>query len=335
MNRLLLLDAQNYGADLPEIRRVAVRGVIWIGGKLLLNESRFGELKLPGGGQEDGEDDRETLLREVREETGFAVRPESLRPFGYIEEKRLSLREPTIWHQFSRLYFCEVAGEQGARTLTESERKRGFHPGLYTLDEAIAQNRRVLNREGAQPWNQRELQTLLLIRERLRDGEIIPVDETNVNEAGIVHALAWQESHRLFCTAEFVAKHTPERQTEYLRTKRAAGAKVFLLVTNRPVGVVSVTGSCIEDLYILPDEQGRGLGTRLLRFAMGQCPDTPTLWILENNDGARRLYERMGFQATGRRNRITDELDEIEFRLETEREEAGTQSRPLQGRMRS
>ena len=91
---------------------------------------------------------------------------------------------------------------------------------------------------------------------------------------------------------------------------------MFLLETDRPVGVVSVTGSCIEDLYILPGEQGRGLGTRLLRFAIQQCPDAPTLWILENNDGARRLYERMGFRETGRRNRITDGLEEIEFRLE-------------------
>lgn len=319
MKRLLLLDAQNYGADLPEIRRAAVRGIVQREGKLLLNESRFGELKLPGGGQEDGEGDRETLLREVREETGYAVDPGSLRPFGYIEEKRRSLREPTIWHQLSRIYFCRVAGEQGECALTESEKKRGFRPGWYALDAAIAQSRRVLDREGVQPWNRRELETLLLIEKRLRDGEIAPVDEKNVGEAGCVHALAWQDSHRSFCTAEFVARHTPERQTEYLRKKRAAGAKVFLLETDRPVGVVSVTGSCIEDLYILPGEQGRGLGTRLLRFAIQQCPDAPTLWILENNDGARRLYERMGFRETGRRNRITDGLEEIEFRLEERR----------------
>ena len=79
------------------------------------------------------------------------------------------------------------------------------------------------------------------------------------------------------------------------------------------MGIVSVTGSLIEDLYILPDRQNRGYGTKLLQYAIGQCADTPVLWILENNQGAERLYRRMGFQETGRRNPITKGLDEIEF----------------------
>ena len=54
-------------------------------------------------------------------------------------------------------------------------------------------------------------------------------------------------------------------------------------------------------------------GTQLLRFAMEQCSDDPTLWILENNDGAERLYRREGFIATGRKKAITKGLDEIEF----------------------
>ena len=69
----------------------------------------------------------------------------------------------------------------------------------------------------------------------------------------------------------------------------------------KPVGIVSVTGSLIEDLYVLPDLQNRGYGTELLRFAMRQCKDTPVLWILENNTDAERLYRRMGFQEPGRK----------------------------------
>ena len=144
---------------------------------------------------------------------------------------------------------------------------------------------------------------------------IIPVDAGNISEAGRVHALAWQDSHKSFCTAEFVAKHTPARQTEYLRAKLAAGARPYLLVRDKPVGVVSISGSLIEDLYILPEAQNRGGGTALLHFAIARCAGTPTLWILENNAGARRLYEREGFRETGRRNAITDELDELEFAL--------------------
>lgn len=144
---------------------------------------------------------------------------------------------------------------------------------------------------------------------------IIPVDETILLQAATIHSISWKESHRAFCTPDFTEMHTPDRQREYLSGKMDGGTKIYMLVKDRPVGIVSVTDSLIEDLYILPDMQNRGYGTKLLQYAMEQCRDTPVLWILENNTGAERLYRRMGFRKTGRRNRITDGLDEIEFVL--------------------
>lgn len=144
---------------------------------------------------------------------------------------------------------------------------------------------------------------------------IIPVDETILLQAATIHSISWKESHRAFCTPDFTEMHTPDRQREYLSGKMDGGTKIYMLVEDRPVGIVSVTDSLIEDLYVLPDMQNRGYGTKLLQYAMEQCRDTPVLWILENNTGAERLYRRMGFRKTGRRNRITDGLDEIEFVL--------------------
>jgi len=144
---------------------------------------------------------------------------------------------------------------------------------------------------------------------------IISVDKTNIDEAAAIHSISWKASHRAFCTPEFIEKHTQERQQEYLQNKINGGTKVYMMVDEKPVGIVSVTGSLIEDLYVLPDMQNRGYGTELLQFAISLCTGIPTLWILENNVGAERLYCRMGFQKTGRRNCITDKLDEIEMRL--------------------
>ena len=50
-------------------------------------ENDFGEVKLPGGGIDSGEDDYKALVREVKEETGYDVILESIVPFGEIEEK--------------------------------------------------------------------------------------------------------------------------------------------------------------------------------------------------------------------------------------------------------
>ena len=144
---------------------------------------------------------------------------------------------------------------------------------------------------------------------------IIPADETNLLRAATIHSISWQESHRAFCTPEFVELHTPERQRDYLLNKMRHGSRLFMLIDDQPVGIVTVCGSLIEDLYVLPDRQNMGYGTRLLQCAIEKCAAAPTLWALENNDGAMRLYRRMGFIETGRKNQITDGLAEIEFTL--------------------
>ena len=146
-------------------------------------------------------------------------------------------------------------------------------------------------------------------------GMIVPVDATNLYEAAVIHSISWKESHRAFCDRDFIEMHSPERQWEYLRNKMDGGTEVYMLIDGKPVGIVSVTDSLIEDLYILPEMQNKGYGTELMQFAISRCQDTPVLWILENNEGARRLYHRMGFIETGRRNPITNNLDEIEMQL--------------------
>lgn len=170
MERMFLLDGENYTDDMPEIVRTAVRGIIFVDGKLLLIEDNKNEVKLPGGGQEEGETDLETLIREVREETGCTAIAETVRPFGYIEEKRKSFNEDRIWHQFSRLYFCDVTDERTGTDYSESEKKHGMRFKMYTIDEAIAKNQAMLNHIGRLAWNQREYRTLLLIKAYMEKG---------------------------------------------------------------------------------------------------------------------------------------------------------------------
>ena len=144
---------------------------------------------------------------------------------------------------------------------------------------------------------------------------IIAVNKRNIIQAATVHSVSWKESHLSFCSLEFIEKHTPEHQLKYLSNKMAGGSKIYMLVEEKPIGIVSVSNSLIEDLYVVPDKQNMGYGRKLLRFAMKECVGTPTLWILENNTGAERLYRRIGFQETGRIHKVKDGLAEIEFSL--------------------
>lgn len=86
---------------------------------------------------------------------------------------------------------------------------------------------------------------------------IVEVTERNIADAGFVHSESWKESHRSFCSAEFVGKHSPSAQTDYLRREMNSGGHIFMLIDRYPVGIVSVHGDLIENLYVLPSEQGR------------------------------------------------------------------------------
>ncbi|MDO4469168.1 MAG: GNAT family N-acetyltransferase [Bacillota bacterium] len=147
---------------------------------------------------------------------------------------------------------------------------------------------------------------------------IVTVDRTNLLQAAMIHSISWKESHRFFCASDFVKMHTFERQREYIRKKMNCGSKFYMLVEDIPIGVVSVKECLIEDFYILPDKQKMGYGTKLLQFAIEQCTGIPTLWILENNTNAKRLYHKMGFQETGRTHTITEGIDEIELSLNSQ-----------------
>lgn len=142
---------------------------------------------------------------------------------------------------------------------------------------------------------------------------IVSIDESNLPLAARVHAVSWQDSHRSFCSEDFVLSHTPERQQEYLRHEIAAGKKLYMLQEDSPLGIVSVCGNLIENLYVLPQAQRKGYGTMLLQFALQQCDAVPTLWVLSNNAPALAFYQKHGFLFTGKRKQLRDDLFELEM----------------------
>lgn len=139
------------------------------------------------------------------------------------------------------------------------------------------------------------------------------VTEKNLSLAAYVHSLSWQASHASLCSPDFVALHTPDHQAAYLKNEMRQGKRLFLLTDGKPVGIVTVWRSLIENLYVLPDKQQKGYGTALLNHAIGQCDDIPTLWVLNTNKVAQRIYQKNGFRETGRTHTLNDSLFEIEM----------------------
>lgn len=144
---------------------------------------------------------------------------------------------------------------------------------------------------------------------------MVSVTPQNLMQAARVHAESWRESHQGFCSLDFVAAHTPQRQADYLARELEQGKELFMLVLEEPVGLVSVWGNLIENLYVLPDRQRQGYGSSLLDFAISRCAGAPTLWILSNNHRARSFYEKHGFRFTGRTHPLSGGLSEREMWL--------------------
>lgn len=135
------------------------------------------------------------------------------------------------------------------------------------------------------------------------------VTETNFTQAVSVYGEVWRESHRDLCTPAFLESRDCGA---YLRRQMEAGKCLHLLSGEEPVGVVSVGNQEIGDLYVLPQTQGRGFGTELLRFAMEQC-GSARLTVLSSNTRALAFYEQNGFVRTGRRKQLRETLWEVEL----------------------
>lgn len=63
-------------------------------------------------------------------------------------------------------------------------------------------------------------------------------------------------------------------------------------------GMIHIKGMEIVKLFVDPFFQNRGIGDKLLQFAIEQHKVTH-LWALEKNERAIRFYQRHGFRVTG------------------------------------
>ena len=159
MKRLLTLDLENYTDDMPVTEKHTVRAVILRDGRMAMQRSGKGEYKIPGGGVEDGESHLQTLLREVREETGLLVRPDTVREIGEIVEMREDVFCPRQKYVcYSYFYFCGVEDETVATHMTDSEIAKGFHPVWETPEEIVRVNDALL----LQPWQNRDTEFIRL-----------------------------------------------------------------------------------------------------------------------------------------------------------------------------
>lgn len=162
MKTLFTTDYKNYEADWPTSSRPSARAIILVKSEnpdasqlspndriALAYAKNLGYYKFPGGGIHEGEEKTAALIREVAEETGLEVIPESIEEGGLVSRIMQSEMFPkTIFVQDSFHYFCRVkTGADGKpliknQKLDDYEKDDGFELRIVTVDEAIQTNLR-------------------------------------------------------------------------------------------------------------------------------------------------------------------------------------------------
>lgn len=160
MNVLFTMDKKDYADDMPVCERYGVRAIIKNGNSFAMQKSNAGEYKIPGGGVEQGESFVQALLREVREETGLLVNPDTITELGEVLEiKKDEFSENQKYIAHSLYYICEVLSDTVETAMTESELEHGFHLEWARLEDIIANNLTMQHEN----WIERDTRFLQLI----------------------------------------------------------------------------------------------------------------------------------------------------------------------------
>ena len=140
MRELAVYDYKNYIENGTVGRRPSVRGIIIDKGKLAMVHSlKYDYYKFPGGGIDSGESYLDALVREVSEETGLIVIPESVKEYGVVLRKDKGKIED-LFIQENFYYFCDVEKEVLNQKLDDYEAEEKFVLEWIDPKDAIAAN---------------------------------------------------------------------------------------------------------------------------------------------------------------------------------------------------
>lgn len=135
-----------------------------------------------------------------------------------------------------------------------------------------------------------------------------------------IHVSGWQSAYRGLVPDHVldglsVVRHTREWQRHFSEAGESAG-RVFVVEEGAVLGFALISPSSDRDLdpravlelvalYVHPTCWGRGLGRGLVDACASDARtrrfSSLSLWVLQGNRRARRVYERLGFRADGAR----------------------------------
>lgn len=172
MRQLFEIDLKDYQEGDKVVRRPSARAIIMNHNVIaMVYSQREKYYKFPGGGIGNDEDIRAALIREVREEVGLVVKPETIREFGSVIRRQKSEHSKnTIFEQENFYFRCECEEDIVGQNLDEYEQEAEFVLRYVDIDEAIRVNSAYRSEDYFNEiMIKREKRVLELVRESVRE----------------------------------------------------------------------------------------------------------------------------------------------------------------------
>ena len=168
MRLLFEIDRKNYKKDGTFTKRPSVRGIIIKNNKLaMIHSLTYDYYKFPGGGIENSENHIDTLIREVMEESGLKVIPDSVREYGLVHRIEKGDFED-IFIQDNYYYLCSAEDTVYAQSLDQYEDEEKF-----TLEWVSPKTVLTVNRTHSHGKKQEHFQFETMLERECRVIEIL------------------------------------------------------------------------------------------------------------------------------------------------------------------
>ena len=160
MRSLFEIDTKDYDINGTTVSRPSARGIIIKDGKLaMIHSIKYDYYKFPGGGIEKNEQKENALIREVLEETGLDVIPQTIKEYGMVHRIQKGDYED-VFIQDNYYHLCDVEDNVHEQKLDDYEKEEKFTLEYVSPKQVIDANKACKNKEADQIMLERECKVI-------------------------------------------------------------------------------------------------------------------------------------------------------------------------------
>ena len=142
--------------------------------------------------------------------------------------------------------------------------------------------------------------------------------EKNLMDAAECICASWKSSHAQFFPEEQINAYTAERVAHILKKDDSPDKITFIAFDkNTVIGVVTIDKIKCEmsNIYVAPDRQRHGIGTKLMEFAVKQMTSINRVYVtvLSVNEVGLSFFEKHTFEFTGEQRTLKNGMLELKY----------------------